>query len=250
MWEFSLNLKNKDQATYILSSLKRSIGQIGGVMTSHIDGEQVSLLFAVNETKREEVEKLLSRSITRVICTYYKTLFLDKNLCLPSHDKMGLIAFKKALLNFDRETDYYIVENSLFFDHNLYLESFYEFRLKSLKDKWSELVSLANENRDYLISADAFDDLLKFLVDNLEICEDNVDIIEENDGYKIYSSDTAYQNKILDDEGLISSIIDLSPQKITMYLSCKNSISRFLERLFDQRIVVKTDDALQNFKKS
>ena len=249
MWEFSLNLTNPDLATVILGSMKRAIGQIGGVMTSHDDCGKISLLFAVKNERREELEKVLSRNITRIVCSYYKSRFLEKNLFLPTHEKMGLVAFKKALLNFDRETDYYIVENSLSFERDLYLESFYEFRLKSLKDKWGELVALANENRDYLISADAFDDLLKFLVDNLEICEDNVDVIEQDDGYKIYSSNSAYQNKLFDDEGLISSIIDLSPQKITMYLSSKNSTSRFLERLFDQRIVVKTDTALQNFKK-
>ena len=250
MWEFSLNLTSADLATRILTSLKCAISQIGGVVTSHSEGEGYSVLVAVKNARREEMERILSRQITQIICTHYKTSFLDKNLCLPSHDKMGVIAFKKALLNFDRETDYYIIQNNLTFDKDLYLESFYQFKLKSLKAKWSELVSLANENRDYLISAEAFNDLLKFLVDNLEICEDNVDIIEENNGYKIYSTDKQYQNLVLDEEGLICSIIDLSPQKITMYCSGVNSTSRFLENLFDQRIVVKTPKTCASFKKN
>lgn len=250
MWEFSLNLTSTDLAIHLLSSLKNAICQIGGVVTSHNEGQRICVLVAVSSAKRDEMEKLLSRHITQIICNHYKSYFLDKNLSLPSHDKMGTIAFKKALLNFDRETDYYMIQNNLSFDKDLYLESFYQFKLKALKDKWSELVALANENRDYLISAEAFNDLLKFLVDNLDICEDNVDIIEENDGYKIYSGSKQYQNVVLDEESLISSIIDLSPQKITMYCSGANKTSRFLERLYDQRIVVKTPMHYQNIKKS
>ena len=43
-----------------------------------------------------------------------------------------------------------IIKKNLVLENNLYLESFYRFRLKSLHDKWEELVSLSNENKEYL----------------------------------------------------------------------------------------------------
>ncbi len=254
MWEFSLNLHNEELAKNLLSSLKSLTSQTGGVVTSHEESGYISILIGVNENKREELEKGLSRFITQVICTYYKSSFLDKFLYLPQHDKIGVLAFKKALLNFDRETDYYIIQKNLSFDNDLYLESFYEFKLKNLKSKWSELVSLANENRDYLISAEAFNDLLKFLVDNLDICEDEVSVVEDEEGYKIFLDMQdgvrgQYQNKTFNDEGLISSIIDLSPQKINLYCNAVNNTTSLLERLYDQRIVVKTQCQLKQLKK-
>lgn len=246
MWEFSLNLhsESSDLAQNIFTSLKKVASTSDGVVTLHEGNGYICILVATDEDKRSEMENILSRSITKIICTYYKSKFLDKNLYLPSHDKIGTIAFKKALLNFDRETDHFIVQKYLTFENSLYLESFYEFRLKSLKSKWSELVALANENRDYLISSEAFIDLLKFLVDNLDICEDEIDVIEEEGGYKIYLSeggyDNQYENAIFNEEGLISSIIDLSPQKINLYCRAVSEATELLEQIYVERINIKT----------
>lgn len=246
MWEFSLNLHegNIDLAKNIFSSLKAVSSVTGGVITSHQENGYISILIGVDEGKRQEMENLLSRSITKVICTHYKSEFLDKYLFLPQHDKIGTVAFKKALLNFDRETDHYIIQKNLTFDQNLYLDSFYEFKLRSLKSKWTELVGLANENRDYLISTESFIDLLKFLVDNLDICEEEVNIIEEEEGFKIFLDSTGgyenqYEDTVFNEEGLVSSIIDLSPQKINIYCNNENHATELLERIYVERVNIK-----------
>ncbi len=253
MWEFSLNLDNTDLANYIFSSIKNLSNSFGGIVTSTIEKGHTSILIGVEKSKRSDVEDILSRVITQIICTYYKSSFLDKYLFLPHHDQIGVVAFKKALLNFDRETDYFIIQKALSFDKDLYLDSFYEFKLKNLKAKWTELVALANENRDYLISSEAFLDLLKFLVDNLDICEDEVNVFEEENGYKIcLESQDAYDNKyhgqLFNEEGLISSIIDLSPQKINIHCHSGSKTTDFLEKIYEKRICVKTECTCTNFK--
>src|SRR5699024_9332215 len=113
----------------------------------------------------------------------------------------------KALINFDKETDYFLISKALNFNEFLYLESFYQFKLIKLRDKWSELIRLANENRDYLVSSDAFFDLLKFLIDNLDICKDEIDVVEEGDGYHIYEE--GEKSMPMNSSALISSLIDL-----------------------------------------
>lgn len=257
MWEFSLNLQegNLDLANNIFTSLKAVSSVTGGVVTSHQENGYISILIGVDENRREEMEKLLSRSITKVICTYYKSAFLDKYLFLPQHDKIGTVAFKKALLNFDRETDHYIIQKNLTFDQDLYLDSFYLFKLRSLKSKWTELVGLANENRDYLLSNESFIDLLKFLVDNLDILEEEVNVIEEKDGFKIFLDssdgyDCQYENAVFNEEGLVSSIIDLSPQKINIYCNNENHATELLERIYVERIhIKKTAGSVANINK-
>ena len=257
MWEFSLNLRaeNFSLAKSLYLSIKEFSAQIGGVVTSHEENGFICILIGVKQNLKNEYQRFLSRLITQTICTYYKSEFLSQNLILPHHDRIGILAFKKALLNFDRETDYYIIQRNLSLENNLYLESFYNFKLSGLKSKWTELVGLANENRDYLMSTDSFLDLLKFLIDNLDICEDEVDIIEEQDGYKLYfGSDDIYnddyKNKILNEEGLISSIIDLSPQKINLYRNHDSNATNLLEKLFVERINVTKigTPAMQSFK--
>ncbi len=248
MWEFSLNLTDGDLANFLTTSLKNTASVEGGVVTSHIQNGNNCVLIAVPMIKRERMENILTRLITEIICTFYKSSYLDKHLNLPTHEKIGLVAFKKALLNFDRETDYYIIQKNLTFDKDLYLDSFYQFRLGSLKSKWKELVSLANENRDYLISSESFIDLLKFLVDNLDICEREVSVFEEDNGYKI-CLDGEGEGKLLNEEALVSSIIDLSPQKIHLYCNAMNKATNLLEQIFDQRIIVKTSSSCTQMKK-
>ncbi len=243
MWELSLNLQDKELADYLFSCLNKKISALGGVITRSSDEHYYSVLIGVKTLQQEKVEVYLKGVITEIICTFFKSRFLDKNLFVPYQEKMGVIAFKKALLNFDRETDRYLIQKYLTLSGNFYLESFYQFKLKPLKDKWTELVTLANENRDYLISTDAFFDLLKFLIDNLDICEEEVDVFEEADGYKIYfenSNSEMYQDKLLSGEGLVASIIDLSPQKINLYCHKQNSATNFLEKIYEKRVQVKS----------
>ncbi len=245
MWEFSLNLRSENfsLAKQLFLSIKEFSSSLSGVVTSHEEHGYISILIGAKKEYKQDYEHFLSKLITQTICSYYKSEFLSQNLILPRHDKIGVFAFKKALLNFDRETDYYIIGRSLDFNKNLYLESFYNFKLAPLKAKWAELVSLANENRDYLISTDSFIDLLKFLIDNLDICEEEVDIIEEPNGYKLYlgkEDDEDFANKVLNEEALISSIIDLAPQKINLYCHNNSSATNLLEKIFDQRINVTT----------
>lgn len=241
MWEFSLIVgpKHKEVADFLFDNIKKSCAFMKGIVTSSEENGQVAILIAVEEMFSEEATLLIERLVTQSICTFFKNDYLEQNLKIPTHDRLGMMAFKKALLNFDRETDKFLVLKNLSISKSLYLESFYCFRLTSLQAKWKELVSLANENRAYLINNEAFLDLLKFLIDNIEICEDEVSIIENEEGYKILlEGEQDFCDSVLNEEGLVSSIIDLAPQKINLYCQGENKTTNLLEKIFDERINV------------
>ena len=250
MWEFSLNLKteNFELAKYFHNALFSYVKAVEGVLTSHEENGFISILIAVPNVKSEQVKSMLLCTITEVICTKFKSDFLNQALMLPELDNASLYAFKKALLNFDRETDKFIIKKNLVLENNLYLESFYRFRLKSLLDKWEELVSLSNENKEYLISKESFIDLLKFLVDNLDICEEEISVVKEKGGYRIYADDINIPNNLISDESMVSSVIDLSPQKINLYFSETSNEINLLERIFEERIII-NNTSFQNIKK-
>ena len=246
MWEFSLNVKaeNFAIASLLYNTLSKSISQMHGVITSNEENGYISILVAVDKNYKDKVKLLLTSCIVEIICKNFKMAFLDNYLIFPRHDKIGLLAFKKALLNFDKETDKYIIRKNLELNHDLFLESFYHFKLKSLQEKWAELVTLSNENSDYLISSESFIDLLKFLVDNLDICEDEISVVKEGDEYKIYTLENVqYQNRTFSEEMIVSSIIDLSPQKINLYFKESSGAINLLERLFEERITVNNSGA-------
>lgn len=252
MWEFSLNMKteNFELAKFLYNNFSLNTKKWKAVVTSVEQNGFISILIAVDNKYKEFLQSYLKNCIVEVICTVFKSNYLDSNLYLPLQDKLGMNAFKKALLNFDKETDRYLVKKCLDLEKDLFLESFYMFRLQILKGKWKELVTLANENREYLTSSESFIDLLKFLVDNLEICEEEISIYKDNQkNYQILISDKLYQNKVFSEDSLVSSIIDLSPQKINLYCDEDSRAINLLHCLYEDRITDKSKNILNEVAK-
>ena len=253
MWEFSLNMRaeNFEIAKFIFNSLSSCITPVEGVLTSYEHGGYISILLAIKDDSKERVNALISNSIVEVVCSFFKAEYLNRALMLPQHDIIGMSAFKKALLNFDRETDKFIIKKNLNLKNNLYLESFYQFRLKSLQEKWAELVTLSNENSEYLVSKESFIDLLKFLVDNLDIGENEISVVKEDEGYRIYTDEMSDRNsQLINEESMVSSVIDLSPQKINLYFNETSNAINLLERIFEERITINkaTRNNIKKFK--
>lgn len=240
MWECSLNVKeeNKALAVVIYNELSKFVESNRGVVTSHEENGCIKILIAVKNGFVEMVKKSISNLVVDVICYNFKERYLNEYLVLYGLDEMGMGAFKKALLNFDKETDRFMVKKELILDRELYLESFYSFRLKNLQSKWKELVDLSNENREFLLSNESFIDLLKFLVDNLDICENEISIFKEDKVYKIFLNEQNLSLNPVDETDIVSLVIDLSPQKINLYFKESSRAIFLLEKLFEERITV------------
>ncbi len=237
MWEYSVtfNQESEEVVSSFLNIVKKEVLKHNGIVVLTKQSSNRKIVIAVDKTYKQEMEICLLKAVSFIICNYFKEEFLDKHLCLSNKDEMSMIAFKKALINFDKETDYFIISKNLTFEGNLYLTSFYKFKLVKLREKWQELIKLANENRDYLISTDAFNDLLKFLIDNLDICKDEIDVIEdENENYYIY--DNGEKGERLCATALISLLIDMSPQKINVYCKNENHAIELMKTIFDNRV--------------
>lgn len=240
MWELSIavNSQNIDIAKFIYQTVKAQTSAYGSVVTCYEEFGQIFILIGCPIEEQARVSVLIERCIIKVVSNFYKERFLADNLRLPVHENMSLMAFKKALINFDKETDFYIISKNLELNKNLHLDSFYFFKLKSLRDKWGELITLANENSDYLVSNEAFFDLLKFLIDNLEVCEDEINVFEEEDGYYLKPSNEECSQEILSKEGLVSSLIELCPKKINLFCRSDDNTAGFLSKIFEERINV------------
>lgn len=238
MWEFSINMQsNKSELAASIFNILRTELASAKAIVARSDGEEyISIVLAVPKEHKSEAEIVLMRVVTLAICQSFKADYLNKHLFLPNQDNLSLTAFKKALINFDKETDYFLISKMLNFNEYLYLESFYKFKLVRLREKWGELIRLANENRDYLVSSDAFFDLLKFLIDNLDISGDEIDVVEDDDGYHI--CEQGGKSGALNSSALVSSLIDLSPQKINMYYRNENNATDLLKTIFDRRIIL------------
>lgn len=255
MWELSISVNSKslDIARFVYQTLKAQTAEFGVVVTCYEEFENFYILLACPLEEKSRTLSVIERCVIKVICNFYKERFLTENLRLPLHEKMSLMAFKKALINFDKETDFYLISKNLQLERNLHLDSFYYFKLKTLREKWAELVSLANENSDYLVSNEAFFDILRFLIDNLEVCEDEINVFEDENGYFLtpqHEKEGECPYSKLSKEGLVSSLIELCPKKINFFCQNDDDTAGFISRIFEERVNVcynKSVEKIDNF---
>ncbi|MBR2220904.1 MAG: hypothetical protein IJ975_02050 [Clostridia bacterium] len=236
MWEFSINLgtENSAVAKYIFNSLAKVVEDLGGVITSYEQSGKISIILACPRDDKPRLEYHIGNVVAQVISVFFKERFLERRLRLPKKSEIELFTFKKALISFDRETDRFLINKFLSFGQNLELESFFHFRLRALQEKWTELVGIANENSTYLLGEDSFVELLKFLVDNIEVAGDEM-VVEIKHGHiDIFDTNGHILNGDISKFALVEKILEDSPRKIC-WISDQPDL--FLEKVFAKRIV-------------
>lgn len=255
MFEFSIVLNDNkvDEAKNICRELKKNTQTLGSVITSYSETDKIFIVLACEEIEKARMSFFVCDAIADTISTFYKLEYIEKNLKLHISDNVCLNAFKKALIAFDRETDKYIITHNLKIDDNIYIDSFYEFKLKQLRSKWFELIKLANENASYLLCNDTFIDLLKFLIENIEISSGLINVVKNDAGYilcdeKFNEINTDNEEICLlkkaekqDNEvDLITSLIALSPRKINVYCDeYENSPTlTLISQIFENRVSI------------
>ena len=181
--EFSLAAKN------LYEEIKSTVCNFGAVVTSFSERNEIHIVIACQDVEKNRISFFITDAISNFIAEEYKLKFIKNNLKISLHNQLNLNALIKAMVAFDKETDKYIVSRSLIVKDNLVIESFYNFKLKKLRSKWMELIKLTNENSGYLLCNDTFIDLLKFLIDNIEITGkiDRLDELNTKDR-KIYKN--------------------------------------------------------------
>lgn len=240
MWEFCIQL-NKDflkSADFIYNSLKKDGAELGAIVTRLDRSENIDIMLACEEYDKARLKIFASNAIIETICTNFKQDFLVSSLKLPIKEGLYTQALRTALLNFDKETDSFLISKQLDFDKNINLEAFYYFKLKSLREKWAELSNIANENGYFLVNGENFVDLLKFLVDNLEITHDTINVYFEGETYKIFD---ARNRNLSCNEDIVSSIISLCPRQINLYnLKDEDEKVLLLKQIYDKRLHFKS----------
>lgn len=245
MWEFCINMsdKNIELSKKIYLALKSFCKEYGGIVTTFERCGKISILVSAERCDENRIKHYISNLISDIICDDYKLTFLRENLSLPNLDSISKNAFIQALLSFDKEEDKYIVQKQLVLDSNIDIEAFYYFRLSILRNKWKELVQIANDNKAYLSSNETLVELLKFLVNNLEYKNETINLMLEKNkvcfydiNFNLLKENNIDENEI--DSTIISNLISFAPKYVNVYCQddFSNSLIRLLKQIFDNRI--------------
>ena len=254
MFEFQIGFSQKNEKILnrTFEDLKQSCKGIDVVLTTYNQNEKSFIVIACDEVEKPRISFIICDIISEIISTFYKKDFIENNLKLPINNQVSLQAFKKALIAFDRETDKYIVTRNLKLENSIFLDEFYHFRLNQLRSKWLEIIKLANENAGYLLCNDTFIDLLKFLIENIEISSEIVNVVKKGNEFVICDEEfkeidssscplSELDEKRVEGEiGLITSLIAISPKKIVVHcnLNENNPTLTLISQIFENRISI------------
>lgn len=245
MWEFCINLsdKNINASKKVYLALKDFCKEYNGIVTTYERCSSISILVTAENCDETRYKHFISNLISDVICEDFKLKYLEENLSLPNLDTISKNAFLQALLSFDKESDKYLIQKYIVLEKSIDVEAFYFFRLSALREKWKELVQIANDNKAYLSSNETLVELLKFLVNNLELKNDTINLMQDNG--KVCFYDTNFNLlKVNDlnekdiDSTIISNLIAFAPKYVNIYCreTFNGNLIKLLKQIFDKRI--------------
>ncbi len=249
MWECSiiLNGKNDDSSTYLKKKLSR-YKSLGIIFAEHYEDGITSLNIACQDKYSDRISKQVADGIAELIILTYKEKFYQERAALTGLNDVCKKALIKALFLFDIEDDKETILYYLKLKKTIYLQSFFDFQLTELKDKWEGIISLTQDNFYYFLNSNVFIEILKFLLsaiphkyDEISVGFTGTEFVLFDEKYKPICFD--FPEPMSNEIGLVSNLIFLSPKRVNVL--CFQYISKptfnILYNVFSQCINFKNE---------
>ncbi len=243
---FASQLKNKHIIDFISEKVKSKIDFCKTIVTTYLDNNFAYLLFACEEEFYAQCEVVLANVIIDYIETVYKVEYLKDKIKNPAGDTLTFNAYIKVLSVFDRSTDETALKKIMVFNQTFFLDSFFEFRLKPLKQHWDNLAELSSDNIA-MFNSGTFVDVIRFLINTMDNVVYKVKVIMNGEKCSIYNmkNKNAKIKKIADCTSpldLISNVLNYCPNYIDVYLDTNrdDEAVNFLSNIFTSRLKIYT----------
>lgn len=216
MWEFCVCAKkeNKNVILYLESEISLVLKRLEGVKSLCENESCVSFCVGIKKEYAKALKKELLKLLCNAVCEKMKYNYLKENININISEKSLFEAFVKVYTYFDIELEKAIVIRAIYFPKNLNLESFLNFRLHSLKQKWQEMCDLTNLNSSIFLKSKTFLDILKFLIDNLDYKHESIVLDFQHNKLFLNSEKKSFCDLTADSFDVLTKIIELSPKKI------------------------------------
>ncbi len=129
------------------------------------NGERVWIYLASACECQDEVEEKVQEILKAVFLSFIKLRYFLERLPIYSLDyaKCALIS---SMVNFDREFEENIIVKTLSCSLDYNVDGLFNFRLRALKDAWSEIADVASRLLDGIVCDDDVYDIASFIAGN------------------------------------------------------------------------------------
>lgn len=192
---------------------------------------------AVSEKKKEYYKSKIVEFIIFMIIDDYKFNFFKENLLLIEQNIVSQ-SFLKAISIFDSEVDGEFIKRQIDLKKEVLVDSFFYFKLKSLKEKWSKTAYIINQNQ-ILCSTDSMIEVLKYLTMSSEnfLVSADVMIGKKQIKMKKCSDCKIFAKDFSGCSDFLTEIVKLNPIKINLKTNGQNeSVVELLNKIFVDKV--------------
>ena len=235
IWEFTLYFPRELLVYFenFKAQLKAVLKDYSNCVSISINDEFYSFLIALSRDAYNKNLLFIKDKIIEIILLYYKPKTLInsiKNFDIKNHDNIILL---DILCSFDLDDDKREIFNHLSLCNRLFLNSFVNFKLKSLKKRWIETAELINQNEMFIAESGIKKELIQFLMEGIE---SKVDVAKLTRNGIIANSKKLENNMIFyslyDYDSTLFTLIRNYPKKIEI-VDYKNFDARLIQNLHD-----------------
>ncbi len=197
------------------------------------------------DRKTDKLKADLTDTIAEAMAVCYKEQYLRQNLRLKPLDEFTLISLIRALTIFEKTDDILSIKAGLEITSVVDIQSYYNFRLIALKEKWHQLVDLLTQNMAGFLSSSAFIELTRELVSITKAGTEQAVVTETASEYLICDPSGKLLSAPINrtDKGskerVVADLISLAPSSVVLKLSREKSpeVVDGVEAIFTEKVV-------------
>ncbi len=222
MFEYTISSsENLGIINNIYIMLSGAVKSVNGIIIKQNSLKTDSVCLAVENKHKEYIKACILDAIADAIINTYKQQYLHNNITITIKNNVAYNAFISALVVFDRQTDKDIIKKNLVLENKLHIDSFYNFRLQQLHNRWYDIVCIVNESIPIMLKDRSVAEITSYFVENTnkEIFEAHLYILENVIQIKLddklndlqFNTNNSYVNDIL------TEIISVSPKRVIIH---------------------------------
>lgn len=249
MYELTVSVDNNQPhfINYLESNLRPVLAKIDGVIATDSGKQNQYLTVACSDTFRVHLSNTVSALVADVLAVGYKRMYLCDNLHIVNKN-----FYTSTLVNtmsiFDNSSDKEFLRKIVDVrGGECCLSGYYNFRMGKLKERWADLVRLANGNADVMSDVELIKEFLAYLRDTLAVSVDTLSVVIGDNDFQLFDTKGSlirplalFAPECSQEECAIVNILCLRPKRVKLYCDTDSVDKNFVQLvsyLFDTKVI-------------
>ncbi len=160
----SIDIDNASMLQHIDNNIATVVARLGGAVAKSSTASRQYMAIAVPDCYCKQMNDLMSDLVLDVLTISYKHYYLSQQLSVG--DSLVARTLVNCMSIFDSTEDKRSITNVMSED-NLAIDGYYYFRMRSLRDRWRDVVQLINSNSEVVSDSDTMLQFISYMIEGV-----------------------------------------------------------------------------------